>query len=349
MADIFEPFKDFDPLIGKVPFAPFSNLSDIADRARWLLRNRTTEQIKAIVRDIDWQIDEYFYGLREKAIDSLKDNDYQQITDKHNYRDPYTEKERTIEIAVPVYCYQTHEWEWEDDGNFELDVPLREDSSEIEAFKECEDYWCEIASEELPDGKIYEFFAALSLWMLADTIYFIENNSLSLAGEYAIKAMDAICYAENLREVEHIKTAHTLELAQTLESCNTQNTISYAQHLQEIENIKNTYESELVKTHDALNKQIEALQELVRLQQEEEVKKKAERASQLNKNRHRKNHTAREMVIAEWLKDKSKFSSAEKAGNYLVDWLFNQGFQYETRTITNWIRDYAKQNGIKLR
>jgi hypothetical protein len=41
MTKTFEPFKDFDPLLGKVPLKPFSNLSDIASRARWLLKSRT--------------------------------------------------------------------------------------------------------------------------------------------------------------------------------------------------------------------------------------------------------------------------------------------------------------------
>jgi TolA-binding protein len=111
-------------------------------------------------------------------------------------------------------------------------------------------------------------------------------------------------------------------------------------------------QEELSKKHDELGKEIERLQQLVNYQKEEQIRKKQELAIRLNKHRHRENHDAKSMVIAEWLKNKTQFSSAEKAGNYFADWLLNTqkfGREYTPRTITKWILEGAKEYGIKFR
>lgn len=78
---------------------------------------------------------------------------------------------------------------------------------------------------------------------------------------------------------------------------------------------------------------------------------KAKQAEIMNLARHRGNYEAKDRAIKEWEKDTSKFSSAEKAGNHLADWLVNQGFikTIEPRTVTGWIRVYAKQIGVRFR
>ncbi|MFM8342192.1 MAG: hypothetical protein ACKN9F_08240, partial [Methylomonas sp.] len=80
-----------------------------------------------------------------------------------------------------------------------------------------------------------------------------------------------------------------------------------------------------------------------------EALKRKERSKQLNQQRHKKNHEAELLVTSEWAKQVDKFSSAEKAGNFYADWLQQQGLHFEPRTVTGWIRKYAKAQGIKLR
>lgn len=72
-------------------------------------------------------------------------------------------------------------------------------------------------------------------------------------------------------------------------------------------------------------------------------------AKTLNSARHRKTNEAKAMAIEEWQKDPSRFASAEKAGNQIADWLETQGFKYEPRTVTNWIRGHARQIGVRFR
>ncbi|MAN58244.1 MAG: hypothetical protein CMC08_00230 [Flavobacteriaceae bacterium] len=77
--------------------------------------------------------------------------------------------------------------------------------------------------------------------------------------------------------------------------------------------------------------------------------RKQQKSQSMNKMRHARRNEARQLVIDDWHQRKSEFRSAEKAGNYYADWLESKGFEFEPRTITTWIRKYAKDNGIKLR
>ncbi|MEA1081979.1 hypothetical protein [Marinobacter qingdaonensis] len=76
---------------------------------------------------------------------------------------------------------------------------------------------------------------------------------------------------------------------------------------------------------------------------------KRRKSQSMNSGRHAKRNEAVQLVTQDWSKRKSEFRSAEKAGVYYADWLEARGHEYEPRTITNWIRKYAKDNGIKLR
>ncbi len=230
--------------------------------------------------------------------------------------------------------------------NYELDIPIREESNEVDVLKEIKDSRIIINNVE-----IYEVFAALSLWMLANAI---KDDFISLSTEYSIKAMEALCYAEQLVEIEHIKTSYALEIAKIHENSNkeVENLIHVQEKSQQLSAELLKKQEELSKKHDELSKEIERLQQLVNHQEAEQIRKKQELAIQLNKHRHRENHDAKSMVIAEWLKNTTQFSSAEKAGNYFADWLLNTqkfGREYTPRTITKWILECAKEYGIKFR
>jgi hypothetical protein len=76
---------------------------------------------------------------------------------------------------------------------------------------------------------------------------------------------------------------------------------------------------------------------------------RSQRARQLNELRHTKTRDAREKIVCDWEKDPSRFRSAAKAGIYYSDWLADQGYHFEPRTVTDWIRAHAKAIDRKLR
>ena len=63
----------------------------------------------------------------------------------------------------------------------------------------------------------------------------------------------------------------------------------------------------------------------------------------------RKPRAAHEKVLHDWEKNPSRFRSAAKASVYYSDWLRDQGYQFEPRTVADWIYAHAKARGIKLR
>lgn len=76
---------------------------------------------------------------------------------------------------------------------------------------------------------------------------------------------------------------------------------------------------------------------------------KITKSQSMNEKRHAKRNEAKRLVTNDWSQRKSEFRSAERAGNYYAEWLEGKGFEYEPRTITTWIRKYAKDNNIRLR
>ena len=247
-------------------------------------------------------------------------------------------------VDNPESEFNTEEghWVFNDRMEDELDIQTAGNTSEVDALKNCIDWWDDIGGADFPNGKPEELFAALSLWLLADAIGWLGHRSseteknflsslghllkfpegmedelieagisirttdteinLSLAGECALKAMDAACYAEQLHAVAKLETIYKLKLEKNND-----------------DHLKN------------------------------EAKRRSMVAEKLNIARHRKTSEAKAKAIAEWEKDRSKFISAEKYGLHLADWLGTQGFPYEPRTITGWIRAHAKQIGVALR
>lgn len=318
----YNQFEKFDPVSGDVPDRPFSLLPEIAFRARSLLKSRTTEQIGAVAKAIDFAIYCYFDELKQDEVARLREV---LNTPRRWRRDP-----PNVEAGYD-YALQFFEWDGEDEANGcwsfkedmegELSIPTPGNTSEVVALKECGD-WAGICREGFPDGEPQELFAALALWMLADSIAWLRRPlndlddavvgllkavggdrqscpiSYSLAGEYALKAMEAVCFAEHLSEMARVMDAHLQQLA---------------------------------------------------AQKEAERAQRSRRAEALNEERHRKTYEARALAITEFAKDVARFPSAEKHGLFLSDWLRERGLEYEPRTVTGWIRSYAKEVGVRFR
>lgn len=344
----YNQFKKFNPKSGDAPRHPFSDLPTIASRARALLETRTAEQIEDAASGIDWAIDEYFCSLKDEEIARLKrelnsPRRWKHMSDDTGFEDAAKFFDWVVDSPENEFSPEDGRWVFNDRMERDLVQSISENTSEVDALKNCIDWWDDIGGDDFPSGKNEELFAVLSLWLLADAIGWLNHRpselekslnisldqllklpegmkdelieadipdlhtttnevNLSLAGGYALKAMDAVCYAEHLHEVAKLEAMYKLNLA---------------------------------KNNDDHSKK--------------EAERRSMRAEKLNIARHRKTSEAKTKAIEEWEKDKSKFISAEKYGLYLADWLEKQGFQYEPRTVTGWIRAHAKQIGVTFR
>lgn len=324
-------FPDFDPLSGHVPEHHFSLLPDIARRARSILSRRTAEQIDSAARRINSEIEKYFRDLKDQAVDELT----------VKFWNSPEEYEEFFEWDGGTRA--NGRWLYRDEMDEELDIPTAQNTSEVDALKTIiENRDSGLLSPESsstpeadhwPEGNTDELFAVLSLWLLADSIEFVEGavtHNLIVAGECALKAMDAVCYAEHVREVKWLEQFHKKELLEA-----TGNQEARLQNL-------------AADTRRAL-----AAEQLAH-----EREKQSIRAERLNAARHKTTNEAKDLVCAEWEKAADAFPSAEKAGIFFADWLEdkNIGYMakgkqifYQPRAVTGWIRRRAKEKGIKFR
>lgn len=328
----FQQFEKFDPLSGDVPSHPFSYLPEIAYRARALLQYRTAEQITSIAKMINERVDGYFSDLKYSAILELKEK---LASDEDTFALFFEWDGGTVENG---------KWLFKDDMEDELDIQTSANTSEVDALKtiiENRGSWgyfigTETVDEGYPEGKDYELFAVLSLWLLADAMERMNDKSkygLSIAGEYAIKAMDAVCYAEHLREVDWLLSYAKRQANTELTEALTKQTANHKEWMRSYENGKN----------------------------ERILMQKSKRAKELNALRHQETNIAKNLVIGEWDKNRNQFPSGEQAGLHYADWLETQAVfhkhskenntyeWYTQRTVTKWIRDYAKGIGFLFR
>lgn len=194
-----DQFERFDPVSADVPSHPFTYMPAIASRARAILRCGAAygadewckAKVASIAKRIDHELNRYFSDIKISEIEQLR------------------EQAELLESLGGA-----PEWPQNDD---DLDIQTWENTSEVDALKsvlENRDSYLIFSkdplpkAEEYPEGKDYELFAVLSLWMLSDSLRFLNGtaSSLSIAGEYALKAMDAVCHAEYLRETEWLSS-----------------------------------------------------------------------------------------------------------------------------------------------
>ena len=315
---LIRPFTTFEPLTGDVPQYPFTYLPEIAWRARARLKSRSREQIEVVARKISEEIDGYFLDLKDTAIAKLQG--------ELDVRDKEFDKFFQWDGGTRA----NGRWFFRDEMEDELGILTAENCSEVDALKaviekrdDCFFQTVETEPREYVEGKDFEMFAVLSLSLQEDALVFLDKSQLgiSIAGEYALKAMDAVCHSEHLHEAERL-----------------------------VSSVKQTSQNKL---NAALIEQKAECQKWVKycakIDKERKCQERSEKARKLNHARHQRTRDAKKMAVAEWEMDTSRFPSAEKAGLYLADWLVARDFSYEPRTVTGWIRSHAKQIGVRFR
>jgi hypothetical protein len=325
-------FQEFDPVSGYVSEHPFSRLPEIASRSRSILIGKKAAQIESALKRVNSEIDRFFSDLKYQAVEEL--------TIKFN-NDPETYQEF---FEWDGGTAANGRWLYRNDMDEELDVPTAQNSSQVEALKTIIEHRdsCfflpkgepEPEPDHWPEGRTHELFAVLALGLLANCLQWTSRGhgsaSLSIAGECALEAMDAVCFAEHLREVEWLEQFHKRQLLEASVS----------------------QEAQLGDMREAVRKS------LIAEQIAHEQEKQATRSEMMNAARHQSTNAARELVCKDWEKKFRDFPSAEKAGIHYAEWLEKKsiGYQskgkqvfYQPRAVTGWIRQYAKEKGIKFR
>lgn len=171
--------------------------------------------------------------------------------------------------------------------------------------------------KKFPEGHDHQLFAVLSLSLLSDAIHFLNKTpiNVSAAGECALRAMDAVCFAEHLYESSWL--------------------MSYAENMSD---------KRLMK---AILQEKTEHQEWIKKDAERRRREASERGKQLNTYRHKEDYEANDKAIAEWKRLEPTGISPPKAGVRLSAWLKSQGFNIEPDTITRWIREHRKQESTK--
>ena len=255
----FRQFDEFDPLTGAPPHYPLSHLPTIVKRARALLTGRTRDEIVSAAHTADFLIEEYFTGE--------KDNYVRRVLETGGWELGYLPYEARNEAGVRELL---DNW-LSEAADPAPDIPTSENTSEVDALKECIGNYVLDDDADFPRACEYEYFAVLALWLVADAMHWLKwtsdpkamttklhdtlapmspgafpelttaiNKSMSKAlegipelvdsiqtlmqsyelsdtsvqfsraGESALCAMDAVCYAEQL----HATESQSEELAQ---------------------------------------------------------------------------------------------------------------------------------------
>lgn len=306
----WKQFENFDPLTDHVPYWPFAEAPGIASRARYMLRNRTSHDIRQIATVSNEMIGSYFDQAKQDEIGRLQreeDWDYLEM-----------DEDRIVLGLNP-------------DRAGDLDFPTPENTRELDALGECIGTRSEVLGQGVPDPQDYEYFAVMALWKVAGAIYRVkykydfkndkhvkkdlnklESHDFTSAGQSVIQAMEAICHAENRRDLRRLEDRFAERLAAAEKSIS----------------------AKAQETNDAMWK----------AQQEDEVNKKSEYAKKLAALSKERRNESVAAVLARWDADAALQNlSISKAGKKLSKWLEGQVlFFAEPRTVSLWISAHKK-------
>ena len=315
----YKQFEYFDPQKGSLTDWRFPQASSVIYRARSILRDRSREEIFSIAEDADQIISAYFDQEKESVIDAIKADGRYDLLEGDEDR---------------VTGFK-------DEAAEHYDVRNSDNTSDLDALQEAIGSLFDPTVVVIEGLKEYEYFAVLALWLIGDFVQDYEHkydfaqhkyiprerNSLdsydtAKAAKHLIDAMEAVCYAEKLRDIERLE-------------------LKYQEKIEKIQAGK------AVKID---KKDLEGIKEELRKQiQTESLERRREQSIKNNDIRHQSNRQIKKLVQDQFAQDPRRFNSAEKAARHFVDVLENQGVIREQRTVATWIREAAKAHGIRFR
>jgi len=193
----YNQFKDFNPLNDWV-ISKNSYASKIVWRARAILSNRTIESIELIAKRVSKEIDDYYLDKKLNALNELQSNMRNGELSDDDIHKYFDWDGGTVENGM---------WILKNGMEEDLEIPTENNCSEVDALKaiiETRDscFFLPVGtptpkSNEYAEGRDYELFAVMALWFVADALSVCKKDSI--ACDYIVEAMDALCYAEHLQ------------------------------------------------------------------------------------------------------------------------------------------------------
>ncbi len=206
----------FDSMKDEISWAPFSEAQGIVWRARYLLRGRTSKEVRWLASELDSWIDAFF--------DSEKDFAVQKAKEENRYDLFETDEDGNI-IRLSSDAYD------------ELDAKTSDNTTPIEAAKEVFESMDILHDPDIPDAKEYEYYAAMALAMVGSYLENLKStfdikqmkrvprltkdyqpHEVSMLARDLISAMEAVTYAESVRKISQMKeiTEATINRSETL-------------------------------------------------------------------------------------------------------------------------------------
>jgi hypothetical protein len=315
----YNQFDNFDPTKDQLPYWPISEATNIAWRARSILRGRTKEEIKDIAQDASSIIDAYFESEKEAAIDLIKSDGRHELLEGDEDGRYYSIKSEAYE---------------------EYDIRDSDSTSNLDALQDAMNSFFDPTTVEVADLKDYEYFAAMALWFLGDYVKILDYDldlkarefvkrpnkeytasDLSRMGSIVVQAMDAVSYAEKMRD-----TLRTEE--------------KYEDRIKKIQAKQQVFTpADMQKIREEIQKEIN----------DEEKAQRKNWSNTSNEVRHQPNRNIKKMVLDLFDENPRQYSSAEKAADYYLEVLEKQNITRSHRTVADWIRERAREKGIRFR
>jgi len=315
----YDQFKFFDPLTGKLPYWPFHEGNWIASRAKSVLYGRTDPEIRYLAQDASQMISDYFDQEESAAIEMLKSEGRTDLLESDE---------------------DGRFWRLKDEAVDSHDIRTSENTSDFDALQEALETLFDPSVLDVPNVNEYEYFAVMALCLIGDYAKSLEvevslvkmdyvqrtskkydSPEVVRLGRLLLEAMDAVCYAERLKERSKTQTR-------------------YEERIQKIQ-----AKHRPISEQDIDQIRAEALDQFL-------TDAKAQRklqSQESNRIRHQANYDAQKIVLEIWEQNPRQFSSAEKAGDHYVGILEARGIKRSHRTVVDWIRARAKELGIRFR
>lgn len=315
----YKQFNFFDPLKGVFHNWAFPHGSSVIYRARSILSGRTAEQIRDIANDADSIISAFFDHEKESTITLIKADGRYDLLEG--------DEDRVTGLKS--------------DSADEYGLRTSDNTSDLDALQEAMGSFFDPTVLDIQNLQECEYFATLALWLIGDCVEEMETqfdlhqmkrvkratrnlDSIDTArlAQHLIEAMEAVCYAEKLREVDRVEAKYETMI----------------QKIQSGSEVKITH-SDLDKIREEMRRQI----------QEEARQERREKLVANNEIRHQENREMKQLVLEQFAINPRQFDSAEKAADHFVDILEQRKKPRSHRTVADWIREYARNNGIRFR
>lgn len=312
-------FQYFDPIKGTLGHSPFSaSAQNTVWRARALVRNRSLGDLEAILRDAEALLEMYFDEERHEAIKMLQMDGRCDLIDY--------DEDGVFQDFLP-------------DAFDHYDIRNRDNMSDLDALEEALGRYFDSETVGVEGVKEFEYFGCFALIQFENFIrhrdyhYHFKGGSIETRARRILTDQDRVRLATILFDaLDSVSRGEVLKVWAEVAS-------RYENQIEEIQ----------MKQGKIIQEKIDAIREEVKLDLlNAESLRRSEEATARNDIRHEGNRQLKEKVLSWYAAEYKNFVSASRAAKTFCQRLEKEGVYREQRTLENWLRKYARENGIRL-